>query len=387
MVEPKVPLAARTVRSTSTEVDLTLELTSFDAATRAFCAFWALVAILSVVLAVTVLSERSISVEIALIWLAASADVAVSEFCASRALFRMEAAVSAPTAVNVRSTSIASDLTWLAASDDAFTNVVWTSRAPERIEAAVAVPAAERVRSTSADNDLNWITASPEAVRSASWATTALGRSAVARNQKQRLLRGARAGLNGLACIDHKVGQRAFRILNVGLDPKRQFLGACHEPVAGLPPAALDATRHGFDARTQKVFELRDAHIDIGGDRTDPGLDALMNFLEPRRNGVGQVRTAAIHGFGHTGDALVDGFDRLGGADRQRSGEMAETRVDRLDRLCGPVGQRRGKLGQARVDRVDRLRGAIGQRRRQRAKTAIDGFGYRFRPRIEGLFE
>ena len=56
---------------------MTLELTSFEAATSAFCALSALVWMLSVVFAVTVLSERSMSVEIALIWLAASADVAV----------------------------------------------------------------------------------------------------------------------------------------------------------------------------------------------------------------------------------------------------------------------------------------------------------------------
>ena len=71
MVDPNAPLAARTERSISAEVDLTLELTSFEAATSAFCALSALVWILSVVLAVTVQSERSISVEIALIWLAA----------------------------------------------------------------------------------------------------------------------------------------------------------------------------------------------------------------------------------------------------------------------------------------------------------------------------
>ena len=81
------------------------------AATSALCALSAVVWMLSVVFAVTAMSERSISVEIALIWLAASAEVAVSELCASRALFRIEAAVSAPTAVKVRSTSIASDLT------------------------------------------------------------------------------------------------------------------------------------------------------------------------------------------------------------------------------------------------------------------------------------
>ena len=132
-----------------------------------------------------------------------------------------------------------------------------------------------------------------------------------------------------------------------------------------MPPAALDATRHGFDARTQKVFELRDAHVDIVGYRADPGFDALMNFLEPRRDGVGQLGAAAIDGSGHTGNAPVDRFDRL----------------------CGAVGQRGSEKGEARVDRVDRLRGAIGQRGCQRAQTAVDGFGYRLRPRIEGLFE
>src|SRR3978361_576477 len=106
MVEPKVPLAARTVRSISAEVDLTLELISFDTATSVFCALSALVAILSVVVAVTVLSDRSMSAEIALIWLAASAEVEASEPCASRALLRIEAAGSAPAAGQGRSQSI-----------------------------------------------------------------------------------------------------------------------------------------------------------------------------------------------------------------------------------------------------------------------------------------
>jgi hypothetical protein len=77
----------------------------------ACCAVCAVATIRSVVLVVTVDSERSRSLEIARIWPAASAEVAVSEVCASRALLRMEAAVSAPTAVKVRSTSAASDLT------------------------------------------------------------------------------------------------------------------------------------------------------------------------------------------------------------------------------------------------------------------------------------
>ena len=90
MVEPKLLLAASTERSMSAEVDLTLELTSFEAATSALCALCALVWMLSVVLAVTAPSERSMSAEIALIWLAASAEVAVNEVCASRALPRIE---------------------------------------------------------------------------------------------------------------------------------------------------------------------------------------------------------------------------------------------------------------------------------------------------------
>ena len=127
-------LAASTERSMSAEVDLTLELASFDAATSVFCALSALVWILSVVLVVTVESDRSSSVEIALIWLAASADVSVSELCASRALLRIEAAVSAPTAVSVRSTSVASDLTWLAASRGCGHQACWASRAPAVID-------------------------------------------------------------------------------------------------------------------------------------------------------------------------------------------------------------------------------------------------------------
>ena len=59
--EPKALLAASTERSISAEVDLTLAETSFDAATSELCAFCALDWILSVVLAVTVESERSMS--------------------------------------------------------------------------------------------------------------------------------------------------------------------------------------------------------------------------------------------------------------------------------------------------------------------------------------
>src|SRR5260370_1882114 len=119
MVEPKAWLAASTEGSTSAEVDLTLELPSFDAATGALCAFSALVWMVSVVLAVTAESERSISEEIALIWLAASAEVACSELCASRALFRIEAAGAAPTPGRVRFPATPHQLTRLGAADHA----------------------------------------------------------------------------------------------------------------------------------------------------------------------------------------------------------------------------------------------------------------------------
>jgi len=89
----------------SDEVDFTFALTSLDALISAFCAVVALDWMLSVVLAVTVPSERSISVEIALILLAASPAVEANELCASRALLRIEAAVSAPAPDSVRSTS------------------------------------------------------------------------------------------------------------------------------------------------------------------------------------------------------------------------------------------------------------------------------------------
>ena len=196
-----------------------------------------------------------------LIWLAASADAVTSVLCASRAPVTMEPAVAVPAADSVRSTSADSDLIWLAASPEGVTSVIWASRALFRIEFAAPVPTAVRARSTSDEVSFNCAPTSEE-------------------TDKQRLLRGARAGLNGLAGVDHEVGERAFGILDMGPDPCRQFLGARHQAVAGLPSAALDAAGHGFDARAQQVFELRDAHIDIVGDGADPGFDALVNFLE-----------------------------------------------------------------------------------------------------------
>ena len=111
MAVPNEFEAARTERSTSAEVDLTFEAASLEAVTSACCAVCAVAAIRSVVLVVTVESDRSRSFEIARIWFAASAEVAVREVWASRALLRIDAAVSVPTAVRVRSTSAASVLT------------------------------------------------------------------------------------------------------------------------------------------------------------------------------------------------------------------------------------------------------------------------------------
>ena len=234
------------------------------------------------------------------------------------------------------------------------------------------MPAAESVRSTSADSALIWVAASAEADDQRGLGIAGAGQDRVRRtgadrgerafdfrrgqlqlcadiggNRQQRLLRGAGAGLNGLAGIDHEVGQRALGVLDMGPDAGRQFLGARHQAVAGLPSAALDAAGHGFDARAQQVLELRDADVDIGGDGADPGFDALMDFLESRRDGVGQLGAAAVDGLGDIGDALVDGFDRLRGARVSEVVRWVEARVDRLDRLRGAVGQRRGQLGEA----------------------------------------
>ena len=210
--------------------------------------------------------------------------------------------------------------------------MVWASRAPDRTEAAVALPAAESVRSTSAASDLICEAASAEAATSVDWASRALVRiefaapvptavrarfdlgrgqlqlgADIGGNRQQRLLRGARAGLDGLAGVDHEVGERALGVLDMGPDARATaFLGARHQVVAGLPAAAFDAAGHGLDARAEQVFELRDAGVDIGGDGADPGFDALVDFLEPRRDGVGQMGAAAVDGFGDVGDALVD---------------------------------------------------------------------------------
>jgi len=75
-----------------------------------------------------------------------------------------------------------------------------------------------------------------------------------------------------------------------------------------------------------------------------------MDFLEPRRDGFGQLVAAAIDGFGDIGNAPVDRFDRLGGAVGHE--EVRWVRRESIDWIA--------------------LR-AIGQLRRQRAKAAVDG--------------
>jgi len=139
--------------------------------------------------------------------------------------------------------------------------------------------------------------------------------------RQQRLLRCACTGLDRFAGIDHEIGKRAFCILDMRFDAERQFLGARHQTFTGLPSAALDAAGHGFDPRTEQIFELRDAAVDVGGNRADPGLDALMDFLEPRRDGLGELGAAAVDGLCRVGDAPIDGLDRLRGAFGQRRRE------------------------------------------------------------------
>ncbi len=309
------------MRSTSIASVLTWLAASAEAVTRVACASRAPDVIDSAVEVPAIDSERCTSAVSVLTWLAASAEAVTSVLCASRAPATIDSAVEVPAIDSERWMSAASVLTWLAASEEAVTSVVWTSRAPLRTEAAVALPAAESVRSTSADSDLIWLAASVERRHQGRLRIAGAGQDRirrtrtdrgeraldfrrgqlelgadVGRNRQQCLLRGAGAGLNGFAGVDDEVGERALRVLDMGADAGRQFLGARHQAVAGLPSAALDAARHGFDARTKQVLELRDAHVDIGGDRADPALDALVDFLEPRGDGVGQLGAAAVDG-------------------------------------------------------------------------------------------
>ena len=248
-------------------------------------------------------SERSTSAASDLTWLAASADAVTSVVCASRAPARIEAAVALPAADSVRSTSAASDLIWSAASAEADTSVDCASRALVRIELAAPVPTAVSARSTSAEVSLSWAPTSEETVSSDCCAVR------------------APVWMVSLVLTTRLVSERSASSTCERM-PDDSILGARHQVVAGLAAAALDAAGHGFDARAEQVFELRDAHVDVGGDGADPGFDALVDFLEPRRDGVGQMGAAAVDGFGDAGDALVDRCDRLRGAVGQRRGEL-----------------------------------------------------------------
>ena len=161
---------------------------------------------------------------------------------------------------------------------------------------AAPVPTAVRARSTSDEVSFSWAPTSEETVSSDCCAAR------------------APVWMVSLVLTTRLVSERSASS-TWDLIAGGQLLGAGHQAVAGLTSAAFDAAGHGFDARTQQILELRDAHVDIGGDRADPGLDALVDFLEPRRDGVGQLGAAAVDGFGHAGDALVDRLDRLRGAD------------------------------------------------------------------------
>src|SRR6185503_16102489 len=128
---------------------------------------------------------------------------------------------------------------------------------------------------------------------------------------QQRLLRRAGTGLDSLAGIDHEVGERALGVLDVRLDAGRQQLGTRHQGVAGLAAAALDAPGYGFDARAEQVLELRDAGVEVGRDRADLAFDAGVDFLEARRDVVGQLAAAAVDGVGDVGDTGINRRDRL----------------------------------------------------------------------------
>ena len=293
-------------------------------------------------------------------------------FWASRAPAVTASAVAVPAIDSERSTSAASDLTWLAASAEAVTSVVCASRAPARTDAAVAAPAAESVRSTSADSDLIWLAARrrptpassarrgrwsgsssaapvPTAVRAASTsAEVSFSWAPTSEETVSSDCCAARAPvwMVSLVLTTRLVSERSASS-TCDLMPEDSILGARHQAVAGLAAAAFDAAGHGFDARAEQVLELRDARVDVAGDRADPGLDALVDFLEPRRDGVGQLGAAAVDGFGHVGDALVD----------------------RRDRLRGAVGQRGGEVGQA----ASRSTGSPAPRRRSATSPACRG--------------
>ena len=209
-------------------------------------------------------SERSTSAASDLTWLAASADAVTSVVCASRAPATIELAVAEPAAESVRSTSADSDLICPAASVEADTSVVCASRALVRIELAAPVPTAVRARSTSPEVSCSCAPTSDETVSSDCCAAR------------------APVWMVSLVLTTRLVSERSASS-TWDLMPERQFLGAGHQVLAGLPAAAFDAACHGFDARAEQILELRDAHVDVAGNRADPGFDALVNFLEPRR--------------------------------------------------------------------------------------------------------
>jgi len=74
--------------------------------------------------------------------------------------------------------------------------------------------------------------------------------------------------------------------------------------------------------------------VDIAGDEADPGLDALMDVLEARRDGVGQMRAAAVDGVGDRSDALIDGLDRL-----RRASVSDEARWVSRESIAGSLGR------------------------------------------------
>ena len=288
--------------------DLTLLAASAEEVIRVFWASRAPEVIASAVAVPAIDSERCTSAASDLTWLAASVEAATSVLCASRAPAVTASAVEVPAIDSERSTSAASDLTWLAASADAVTSVVCASRAPARTDAAVASPAAESVRSTSADSDLIWEAASDEAATSVVCASRALVRiefAAPVPTAVRAVSTSADVSFSCAPTSEETVSSACCAVRapvwmvslvlttrlvsersassTCDLMPVDSISGARHQVFAGLASAAFDAAGHGFDARAEQVLELRNAGIDVAGDGADPGFDALVDFLEPRR--------------------------------------------------------------------------------------------------------
>ena len=199
--------------------------------------------------------------------------------CASRAPASTEAAVAEPAADSVRSMSPDSVLIWSAASVDAVTSVACASRALVRIELAAPVPTAVRARSTSDEVSFSCAPTSEEtassdccAARAPVWMVSLV--------LTTRLVSERSASST---CDLMPADSSSARAIRSSL--------ACR-PLLSMRPATA-STRE--PSRSSNWATRVSMSLAIGADL---GLDALMDFLEPRGDGVGQMRAAAVDGFG-----------------------------------------------------------------------------------------